>query len=64
MWIELHLYGTGERALININTIRGIIEGKAKSAYIALSGDTDIHVSENYDDVVNAIIRRNYGGVE
>ena len=64
MWIELHLHNTGERTLISINCIRAIIEGHGHTTYIAISGDTDIHVHESYDDVVNAIIRRNCGGVE
>jgi hypothetical protein len=68
MWIELHLYGTGERALINIDGIGAVVEGHRHTAWIATSistsGGSDFHVNESYDDVVSAIIRRNCGGVE
>lgn len=64
MWIELHLYGTGERVLVNIETIRAVIEGHKKTTYLAVTDGPDFHINENYDDVVHAIIRRNCGGVE
>lgn len=64
MWIELHLHGTGERVLFNVNGIKRITEGHGRTAYIAVGDCSDYHVNESYDDVVSAIIRRNCGGVE
>ena len=65
MWIELHLYKTGERISISINGIRAILEGHGRTAWISTSGGSDFHVNESYDDVVCAINRRkNCGGVE
>lgn len=65
MWIELHLYGTGERILVNIKAIKAITEAHKQTSYLTVTDAPDFHINESYDDVVRAIIRRNNcGGVE